>query len=39
MRAGYDYGFSKISAGIYNNFGHGKWICYDKRVQKSWGNI
>ena len=28
--------FFQNPGAIYNNFGHEKWICYDKRVQKSW---
>ena len=25
--------FFKNRRAIYNNFGHGKWICYDKKAQ------
>ena len=39
MAAGYDKALFQNPGRIYNNFGHGKWICYDKRAQKSWGNI
>ena len=39
MAAGYDTSIFKNRGAIYNNFWHEKWICYDKRAQKSWGNI
>ena len=39
MTAGYDTSIFKNRGAIYNNFVHEKWICYDKRAQKSWGNI
>ena len=29
--------FFKNLGGIYNNFWHEKWICYDKRVSKIRG--
>ena len=32
MGAGYDKALFQKSAGIYNNFGHEKWICYDRKV-------
>lgn len=38
MTAGYDKAFFQNPGRIYNNFWHEKWICYDKEVQKSWGN-
>ena len=34
MGAGYDKALFQKSAGIYNNFGHEKWICYDRDTFK-----
>ena len=32
MAAGYDKALFQNPGRIYNNFGHGKWICYDRKV-------
>ena len=34
MAAGYDKAFFQNPGRIYNNFGHEKWICYDRDTFK-----
>ena len=34
MAAGYDKALFQNPGRIYNNFGHGKWICYDRDTFK-----